>query len=310
MSRWRVAARQVAHWTLPLGFQNLLRPSSGPDSLSAPASPQVDAKSNRLFKDRHQGQRCFICATGPSVKDQDLAALAGELCIGVSFFFLHPDISTIRPLYHLLAPNHPPFDFDLAARYFDGIQKNYAPTTTIFCGHRPYAFSYLNYIAQESLILPNELHFVDYSQSPTLGEANHMEEDLWDITAHPFEVRTVLYSAIQLAAYMGCDPIYLLGCDHDYLRDLGRTENHFYAEDGGNPNDAQHLNEFATERWFLEYYCRWRDYRLMQDYLRSRGRQIFNATDGGMLDVFPRVSLGDVITTAPQVPRLTDASSW
>jgi hypothetical protein len=94
---------------------------------------------------------------------------------------------------------------------------------------------------------------------------------------------------------MGCAEIILLGCDHDYLSDLSRANNHFYKESDGNAADKDHLKEFTTERWFLEYHERWRDYRLMNSYCSLKGVKILNATDGGMLDVFPRVSLESVL---------------
>ena len=266
-------------------------------SPSAARSVALAAASNAQFRNKHRGQRCFICATGPSLTSQDLSPLARELCIGVSFFFLHPHISTIRPRYHVLAPNHAPFDFDLQRRYFDGIRSNYPSSTVVFCGYRPYEYSSVDFLAQEPTDPPNRIQILDYSRLRELDETNYANEDLWDIAGNPFEVRTVVYGAIQVAAYMGCSPIYLLGCDHDYLLDLGRTENHFYLESSGNPQDRRLLEQFTTERWFEEYHLRWRDYRLMRTYLNGRGMQIFNATEGGLLDVFPRVSLGAAITT-------------
>jgi hypothetical protein len=136
---------------------------------------------------------------------------------------------------------------------------------------------------------------LDYTAAPILGDTNFAEESVWDIAGRPFRPRTVIYCAIQLAAYLGCTEIVLIGCDHDYLSDVSRTENHFYPESDGNPNDAAHLARFTTERWFEEYYFRWRDYRLMQTHLATRGVRIINATEGGMLDVFPRARLADLL---------------
>jgi hypothetical protein len=119
-----------------------------------------------------------------------------------------------------------------------------------------------------------------------MGENNYTDPALWDITQYPFEPRTVLYCAIQLAAYMGFNKIYLLGCDHDYLADFKRvTDHHFYKEEDGT-SDKEILSAFSTERWFEEYYTRWRDYRLMKTYLLNRGVTVYNATPGSYLDIF------------------------
>ena len=80
----------------------------------------------------------------------------------------------------------------------------------------------------------------------------------------------------------------------DYLKDVERvTNHHFYREEDG-VSDAEHLGSFTLERWFLEYYLRWKQYRLMREYLESKGVRVFNATTGGMLDVFPRVDLASL----------------
>src|SRR6185437_6208885 len=63
-------------------------------------SNQTVLAANQSIYNRHAGQRCFILATGPSIKTQPLHLLAGETCISVSNFFVHPDYGLIRPRYH------------------------------------------------------------------------------------------------------------------------------------------------------------------------------------------------------------------
>lgn len=301
MILFRKIKKFLEYWFLSEGIKNAIwSMRSASHVVVIPEAPpktfaSLRAQGNIQFKDKHKGRRCFICATGPSINTQDLSALSDELCIGVSFFYLHPQISKINPAYHVFAPNHPPFDFDLLKSYFEGVCKHYTPTTEIFYGHRPFKYSVMDYIGHSMSLPPNPLHIIDYSQAPFLAETNCYEEDLWDISSRPFEIRTVIYSAIQMAVYMGCSPIYLLGCDHDYLNDLSRRDNHFYLEKNGNPQDASHLNEFSTEWWFYQYYCRWLDYRLMKQYCELHKIHIYNATAGGMLDVFPRCDYEEII---------------
>jgi uncharacterized iron-regulated protein len=40
---------------------------------------------------------------------------------------------------------------------------------------------------------------------------------------------------------------------------------------------------------------RWKDYRLMNEYAASKGVKIINATNGGLLDVFERRELTQLI---------------
>jgi len=253
-------------------------------------------EKNLKFKNIHNGQRCFILGTGPSINTQSLVPLQNEICISVSAFFLHPELNKIKPLYHVLAPFHHPLGWNEVKFYHDGLLKNYNNETTIFLGYTPYFYSIYNYEKIHADSFVERFHYINYCGAPSLEEKNHQKDKYWDITNVLFAPRTVIYSAIQLAAYMGCSEIYLLGCDHDYLTDVKRvTNHHFYQEEEG-ISDVEHLSAFTSEKWFYEYYIRWKDYRLMGDYLTKKGIKIYNATEGGMLDVFPRVNLSDILS--------------
>jgi hypothetical protein len=230
--------------------------------------------------------------TGPSISKQNLTPLVNEICIGMSFFYFHPQIKNIKPKYHYDAPNHPPFDFEIVKKHFEAFKQFYTNDTMFFLGHSPYKYSYLNFLKQNPHVYKKNIFHIDYSRSQLLNEINYCNPKLWDLTKFPFLARNNLYGAIQVAAYMGFNRIYLLGCDHDYLRDLSKVNN-FY--DPSLTNHTEHNKEFDTEWWFLQYHLRWKDFRLINEYLKKAGCKIFNATDGGMLDVFPRVRLTDVI---------------
>uniref|UniRef100_B8HNB5 6-hydroxymethylpterin diphosphokinase MptE-like domain-containing protein n=1 Tax=Cyanothece sp. (strain PCC 7425 / ATCC 29141) TaxID=395961 RepID=B8HNB5_CYAP4 len=293
--------KSVAYWTLPPGVQDSLKgmyrlSSAGNHNSSTTAEVDLIARNNAQFRDIHKGERCFILATGPSINQQDLSVLKNELCIAVSHFFLHQDIKVINPKYHVLAPYHPPFNFETIKTVFEGFIKNYSDEMIYFFGHSPYEYSVFNFLKQSSFYRLKNTHFINYIDGKVLDEDNYTDDEVWDISRAPFKIRTVIYSAIQLALYMGCREIYLIGCDHDYLNDTSRvTNHHFYKEEDG-VSDAQHLSSFTTERWFEEYYLRWKHYRLMREYARLKNCKIINATHGGMLDVFPRVELTKIFT--------------
>lgn len=255
------------------------------------------AARNIRFKNRHQGQRCFILATGPSVQRQDLNLLKDEICIAVSQFYLHQDIKTIAPRYHLIAPWHPPFDFAIVQKVFDDFANYYSDLdVTYFFGYRRYAYSILDFLTAFPTYCTTNMNFLHYN-GIGLDESNYTDGALWDICRPLFEIRTVIYGAIQLAAYMGFDEIYLIGCDHDYLEDVKRVSGHHFYQEQKGVNDAQHLGAFSTEKWFKEYHDRWCHYRLMQSYLESHHQRIYNATAGGMLDVFPRKNLTELVVS-------------
>jgi hypothetical protein len=182
-------------------------------------------------------------------------------------------------------------------RAFDDFQKFYSSRTTYFLGYDPYQYSWYDFLEQNPQFKKESIHFLNYCNYPMMDESNYNNPNRWDICKLLFGPKTVIYCAIQVAAYMGFNRIYLLGCDHDYLKDVTRiTNHHFYTEEESGMSDVEHLSAFDTERWFIQYYYRWKHYRLMNEYLTSKGCNIFNATNGGMLDVFPRVRFEDVIS--------------
>ncbi len=252
-------------------------------------------KANALFYQKHAGERCFILATGPSIRTQDLSPVYGETNIAVSHFHLHDDIAKINPAYHVLAPQHHPFTFTDSSKYFQDFLSRYAERMpVIFAGLTRYPYHFAALVKHYPEFDLPQLHYLDYRFEYQLNDHNYRSARRWDISGQPFAPRTVLYSAIQLAVYMGFKEIYLLGADHDYLADITRTSNHrFYPEKSG-ISDVAHLAEFNAEKWYLEYYWRWKQYRLMDHYCRAKGTTIYNATEGGMLDVFERRPLSSL----------------
>lgn len=288
-------SRELEHWLLPPGFQQLARRLIRPPK-SAPRELRARVRENVKFRDIHKGERCFILASGPSIAKQNLKPLKDELCIAVSCFHLHENIREIAPQYHVLAPMHLPFDFDKIKIEFDRFVEVYPESVAYFLGHRPYEFSYWEFLKRHPQYRLRNIHFLDYSKGRSLDESNFNAPRLWDIADSPFSPRTVIYSALEVAAYIGFAEIVLLGCDHDYLSDFNRvTDHHFYAEEKGF-SDVGNLERFDSEHWFYEYHCRWRDFRLMRQGLEAAGRRVVNATDGGYLDVFPRASLGELLS--------------
>lgn len=289
--------KKASRWLLPPKieecFRNHLR-------VTLPHDLKRRLVNNKKFHNIHKGQRCFILATGPSINKQDLTGLQKEFCIAVGSFYLHKDVNVINPLYHVESPIHPPFGIDSVAKITDAYNKYYTNKTIFFMGHSPYKYAFYNALKSHSIFEKTlNINFLNYAGGIHLDENNYKDSKYWDITKTLFACRTVVYSAIQVAAYMGFKEIYLLGCDHDYLSNYltGYKDHHFYKDEEGVSGVADYLSAFTLEKWFEEYYYRWKQYRLMGDYLEAKGCKIYNATDGGMLDVFPRVRLTDIVNS-------------
>jgi hypothetical protein len=106
---------------------------------------------------------------------------------------------------------------------------------------------------------------------------------------------TVTYENLQLAAHLGLNPIYVIGCDHFYIGESKHAAdssiettcegNHFlpgYRKLGEIVKAAP--IEAMTE-----------SYQRARLFAESHGIQIFNATRGGYLEVFERVNFDEII---------------
>ena len=103
--------KKVADWTTPPRFQRIIHNNTKKirGNIYCEKEVREKIKENKQYKNIHQGERCFILCTGPSIKKMDLSALKHETCIAVSLFSLHKNYAEINPDYHIMAPFHPPF---------------------------------------------------------------------------------------------------------------------------------------------------------------------------------------------------------
>jgi hypothetical protein len=112
-----------------------------------------------------------------------------------------------------------------------------------------------------------------------------------DLTKQGYWGGTVSFLNLQLAAYLGCDPIILIGFDHNYavpheeIRDNvihSRVEdvNHIHPDYFG-PGYRWH--DPNTQRMEMAYSCARRE-------LETVGVRVLNATVGGLLETFERAS--------------------
>ena len=100
--------------------------------------------------------------------------------------------------------------------------------------------------------------------------------DAYDIV---YDGYSIAYSCIELAVYMGFSEIYLLGTDCTYL---GEKE-HFV--DSGVEDRSR---KFATPKLIVGY-------EAAKEYADTHNIKIYNATRGGVLEVFERVNLDEVL---------------
>lgn len=105
---------------------------------------------------------------------------------------------------------------------------------------------------------------------------------------------TVTYTAMQLAFHMGFEKVSLVGCDHSFATKGAPNKVVESAETDPNHFDP---NYFAGGvKWQLpDLTASEVSYSLAKEAYCSDGRKIINCTEGGLLEIFPRMSLNRFI---------------
>ena len=229
----------------------------------------------RALANKHKNQPCVIIGGGPSINKMDLAALKSFVTIGCNAFYLKHDEIGFVPTYYTVEDPLPAEDnkkeiseikntVRIIPWDLKGIIKS--DSGTIYSNFRRSKVSY------------RSKHFPLYSH-------DFLEESFWG--------GTVLYYNIQLAEYLGCNPIYLIGVDLSYkVPDsvIQKGAVLMSTEDDANHFDPKYFG--AGKRWHLPETERMQlafDAALAE--LKNVDIELFNSTVGGNLQNVPRKEL-------------------
>lgn len=231
-------------------------------------SSEGNENNNKLLrlKNKFLGVRCVVMANGPSLKLCDLKVLKNEITIASNAQFLIWDEMGYVPTFLTVEDRLVAED---RSKEFNKIKE----TTKIFPLDLSYCLKY-----DEQTIFMNFVR--DYNPFPKFSEKFN-EIVYWG--------GTVSFVNLQLAYYLGCTEIYLIGFDHNY-KVTEKIENFVITSD---KDDVNHIHP----NYFGKGY-RWHDpnvermeqsYRIAKEFLDQQGVKVYNATVGGKLEVFERV---------------------
>lgn len=210
------------------------------------------------YKNIHEGEKCFIVGTGPSLSVDDLDILynSGYRTFSMNRVYMCFDKTKWRPDYYIVTD---PIVLD---KYIEDIRKCDMPCKFLCdCGSGDLSDDLVNFHGSLIEIMPNPPKFSE------------------DICYGAYMGRTVSYVCIQFAVYMGFKEIYLIGMDHNYTGSAIQADNHFvekYYE------GLSKTNEYLKEKTELAF-------QKAREYAEEHGVKIYNATRGGKLEVFERV---------------------
>jgi hypothetical protein len=217
-------------------------------------------------KNSHYGERCFIVATGPSLRIDDLEKLNNEYTFGMNSICLAYEKTKWRPTYYGIQD-------DQVFAKLEGVLKE-RTNDLIFVGDnidKHYS------VPKEWVRFPLNTAYMQYDLRYTGKYFTEFSDDCYAVV---YDGYTITYSLIQIAVYFGFKEIYLLGADCNY--EEGKRQ-HFIEHGVVDPT----FNT-AHERMMVGY-------KKAKEYTDKHDIKIYNATRGGMLEIFPRVDLDEVL---------------
>jgi hypothetical protein len=226
--------------------------------------PKAVISRRRLcaYKDRHQGQRCFIIGNGPSLKRTDLSLLKNEVTFGLNRIYLLFDEIGFETTYHVTVNR---LVLEQTTKEMSNLSM---PSFISWKSHDLIEFRH-NTIFLRSVLRDGPRFFTDIT------------EGIW-------EGATVTYVAMQIAYYLGFEKVILVGVDHNFA-----TQGTPHATVVSRGDDPNHFSPHYFGKGF-----RWQlpdlesselAYRIADYQFKLSGREIVDATPGGKLKIFPKV---------------------
>ncbi len=231
-----------------------------------------------VLKNKHKGQRCFIIGNGPSLRITDLDRLKGEITFASNKIYLTFDQTDWRPTYYVVEDS-------LVA------QQNYDEINSLqgFPKFFPNCMKLWVPVFKDGIYY--EVVWEDfYPKFPGFG-INALDKLYWGAT--------VTYTCMQFACFMGIKEIYLIGVDFDFSlpKRIGEENQRRIYFSEGERNHFHPDYHKPGEKWHEpKLHHQEKAFLAAREAVQQRGGQIFNATRGGRLKIFPRVDFDTLFT--------------
>jgi hypothetical protein len=239
----------------------------------------VKSNTNEILalKDKFKGQRCFILGNGPSLNKMDLTKLKDEFSFAVNGIFYKTDEMGYRPTFYVVEDRYVMAD-------------NIARINEYICDYKFFPSSYKKQVTNFKNVLFFNMDVGFYVDRSAFFEKSRFSKDCEKVI---YCGQSVTFINLQLAYYLGFSEVYLIGMDFEYkiresdisikgavLESTEDDENHFHPDYFGKGkcwHDPKLHNVLKS-------------YELHKSIFEADNRKIYNATEGGKLELFERVS--------------------
>jgi hypothetical protein len=225
-------------------------------------------KANRAYENKHDGERCFILGTGPSLNaltKSQANALGSEVIFGVNSLYKVEAAASIYPRYYALLDN----------LYWEQWSPTFAEVVEKYKQNPPIFITDLRARSLATRANEGAQHLLIYSKKYPI---NKMSEDLHK---NIFAAMNVISYSIISAIYMGFKEVYLLGCDYNAFCTQGKG--HAY-------DDKSEVNQSSYNlAFYLRFYWITTEFHyLISALAKRRGVHIINLTPNSLLDAYER----------------------
>lgn len=246
------------------------------------AMPILDSEIEALkkLKNKFKGKRCFIVGNGPSLNKCDLSLLKDEYTFAVNGIFYKTEEMGFKPTFYMVEDGHVVDDnldkinaFDPEYKFFPSLYKKKIKKT------------------DNTYFFPADLGF--YRGDHPSFEKPRFSEDFSEVG---YCGQSVTYLNMQLAYYLGFSEVYLIGMDFSYqIRETDEVRGQTLVS---NEDDVNHFHPdyFGKgKKWHdPKVYNVALNYEFAKENFEADGRNIYNATVGGKLEIFERKSFDEL----------------
>jgi len=255
--------------------------------------PTKNQKALASYRNKHKGHRCFLIGNGPSLTIADLNKLEGEICFACNLIYKIFDSTNWRPTY-------------------------YCVTDTVFTKTISHEMAE---VIDMPMLVSNRAYEAMKERPKNTVYVHCANKEVYYVHGNPLQYyvpakATVMSFMIEMAMYMGFSEIYLLGvdCSNSFVS-AGHFTDDYENKDMMAIENSRAKRVVAGKQLTIEELGKFRQDRSMFAYSRIReyadknGYHIYNATRGGLLEEFERVSFDNVITEEYSVMSAENKSS-
>ncbi len=241
----------------------------------------------------------LILANGPSLKrtvEESADFVRGKTLLAVNFCVTSPMFEQLKPELYLIAD---PL-FWIVPEKREQLFRTMAEKTTWDMNFLVPARALKNKEWQPLLAGNPHIKLYIYNTTPIegfQGFCNWIFSKGWGVP----RPHNVLIPSIAMGIRLPFKKIYLAGADHSWLPEITVTDDnvvlmhqkHFYDQNKSKAATVTQENLHSARLYTILYhmYVAFKSYFVLEDYARSRGKEVINVTPGSYIDAFKRMKI-------------------